>query len=94
MESTGKFLIHIFNILKQHNLWVTLSYTKYTKPQKGSRTDRKEAKWRCDLHMCGIVFTDIFNKSSRSTAEQRLQHSRETFDVASYVNGRCKTLFG
>ena len=49
MESTGKYLIPVFNILEQHNLWVTLSHPKYTKPMKGNKTDRKDAKWICDL---------------------------------------------
>ena len=25
------------------------------KPQKGNKTDRKDAKWICDLYMCGMV---------------------------------------
>lgn len=37
------------------------------------------------------VFSDIFGKSSRSITEQILQHPGETFDVAPFVNGRCKT---
>ena len=49
MESTGKYWIPVFNILEQHNLWVTLSHPKYTKPMKGNKTDRKDAKWICDL---------------------------------------------
>lgn len=28
---------------------------KYTKPQKGHKTDRKDAKWICDLFMCGMI---------------------------------------
>ena len=30
-------------------------HPKYTKPQKGNKTDRKDAKWICDLYMCGMV---------------------------------------
>ena len=55
MESTGKYWIPVFNILEKHNLWVTLSHPKYTRPQKGNKTDRKDAKWICDLYMCGMV---------------------------------------
>ena len=55
MESTGKYWIPVFNILEKHNLWVTLSHPKYTKPQTGNKTDRKDAKWICDLYMCGMV---------------------------------------
>ena len=45
----------VFNILEQHEIWVTLSHPKYTKPMKGNKTDRKDAKWICDLYMCGMV---------------------------------------
>ena len=45
MESTGKYWIPVFNILEQRHLWVTLSHPKYTKPMKGNKTDRKDAKW-------------------------------------------------
>ena len=55
MESTGKYWIPVFNILEKNNVWVTLSHPKYTKPQKGNKTDRKDAKWICDLYMCGMV---------------------------------------
>ena len=37
------------------------------------------------------VFSDVFGKSSRSITEQILQHPGETFDVAPFVHGRCKT---
>ena len=124
---------------KKNNIWVTLSHPKYTKPQKGNKTDRKDAKWICDLYMCGMVqssfippadirqlrdlvryrfkltcmitseknrahncltvsnfkldevFSDIFGKSARSITEQILQHPGETFDVAPFVDRRCKT---
>ena len=139
MESTGKYWIPVFNVLEKNNIFVTLSHPKYTKPQKGNKTDRKDAKWICDLYMCGMVkpsfippadirelrdlvryrfkltcmitgeknrahncltvsnlklddvFSDIFGKSSRSITEQILQHPGETFDVAPFVDGRCKT---
>ena len=55
MESSGKYWIPVFNILEKNNLWVTLSHPKYTKPLKGNKTDRKDAKWICDLYMCGMV---------------------------------------
>lgn len=37
------------------------------------------------------VFSDIFGKSSHSITEQILQHPGEFFDVAPFVDGRCKT---
>ena len=139
MEYTGKYWIPVFNVLEQHNLLVTLSHPKYTKPMKGNKTDHKDAKWICDLYMCGMVkpsfippadirelrdlvryrykltsmisgekncaqncltvsnlkidddFSDVFDKSSRTITEQILQHPGETFDVAPFVDGRCKT---
>ena len=55
MESTDKYWISVFNVLEKNNIWVTLSHPKYTKPQKGNKTDRKDAKWICNLYMCGMV---------------------------------------
>ncbi len=54
MESAGKYWIPVFNILEKTCL-VTLSHPKYTKPQKGNKTDRKDAKWICDLFMCDMI---------------------------------------
>lgn len=137
MESSGKYWIPVFNILEKTCL-VTLAHPKYTKPQKGNKTDRKDAKWICDLFMCDMikpsfipppdirqlrdlmryrqkltnmltgeknrasncltvsnlklddVFSDVFGKSSRSIINYILEHPGETFDVAPFVDGRCK----
>lgn len=32
-----------------------LAHPKYTKHQKGNKTDRKDAKWICDLFMCEMI---------------------------------------
>ena len=138
MESSGKYWIPVFNILEP-TCKVTLAHPKYTKPQKGNKTDRKDAKWICDLFMCDMikpsfippaiirhlrdlmryrtkltnmltgeknraqncltisnlklddVFSDVFGKSSRSITEYMLSHPGETFDVAPFVDRRCKT---
>ena len=138
MESSGKYWIPVFNALEQ-TCKVTLAHPKYTKPQKGNKTDRKDARWICDLFMCGMikpsfipppairhlrdliryrtkltnmltgeknraqncltvsnmklddVFSDVFGKSSRSITEYILAHPGETFDVAPFVDKRCKT---
>ena len=34
---------------------VTLAHPKYTKSQKGNKTDVKDAKWICDLFMCDMI---------------------------------------
>jgi len=54
MESTGKYWIPVFNVLEK-TCFVTLAHPKYTKPQKGNKTDRKDAKWICDLFMCNMI---------------------------------------
>ena len=54
MESAGKYWIPVFNILEK-SCHVVLAHPKYTKPQKGNKTDRKDARWICDLFMCGMI---------------------------------------
>ena len=54
LESSGKYWIPVFNILEKTYL-VTLAHPKYTKPQKGNKTDVKYAKWICDLFMCDMI---------------------------------------
>lgn len=54
MESAGKYWIPVFNILER-TCFVTLAHPKYKKPQKGNKTDRKDAKWICDLFMCDMI---------------------------------------
>ena len=54
MESSGKYWIPVFNVLER-SCFVTLAHPKYTKPQKGNKTDRKDAKWICDLFMCEMI---------------------------------------
>lgn len=54
MESTGKRWLLVFNILEK-TCFVTLAHPKYTKPQKGNQTDRKDAKWICDLLVCDMI---------------------------------------
>ena len=44
----------MFNILEK-TCNVILAHPKYTKPQKGNKTDRKDAKWICDLFMCDMI---------------------------------------
>ena len=138
MESSGKYWIPVFNVLEQ-TCKVTLAHPKYTKPQKGNKTDRKDARWICDLFMCGMikpsfipppairhlrdliryrtkltnmltseknralncltvsnmklddVFSDVFGKSSKSITEYILAHPGKKFDVAPFVDKRCKT---
>ena len=54
MESTGKYWIPVFNILEK-TCEVNFAHPKHTKPQKGNKTDRKDAKRICDLFICGMI---------------------------------------
>ena len=138
MESAGKYWIPVFNVLEKNHK-VTLAHPKYTKPQKGNKTDRKDAKWICDLFMCDMikpsfipppairhlrdlvrylrkltnmetgeknraqncltvsnlklddVFSDVFGKSALSITRHIIDHPGESFDVAPFVDKRCKT---
>ena len=138
MESSGKYWIPVFNTLET-TCKVTLAHPKYTKPQKGNKTDRKDARWICDLFMCNMikpsfipppairhlrdliryrtkltnmltseknraqncltvsnmklddVFSDVFGKTARSITEYILTHPGEHFNVAPFVDKRCKT---
>ena len=138
MESAGKYWIPVFNVLEKNHS-VTLAHPKYTKPQKGNKTDRKDAKWICDLFMCDMikpsfipppairhlrdlvrylrkltnmetgeknraqncltvsnlklddVFSDVFGKSALSITRHIIDHPGESFDVAPFVDKRCKT---
>ncbi len=138
MESAGKYWIPVFNVFEKNHK-VTLAHPKYTKPQKGNKTDRKDAKWICDLFMCDMirpsfipppairhlrdlvrylrkltnmeageknraqncltvsnlklddVFSDVFGKSALSITRHIIDHPGELFDVAPFVDKRCKT---
>lgn len=57
MESTGKYLIPIFNILEDE-ININLTHPKYVKAIKGKKTDKKDSKWICDLFK-----HDMFNFS-------------------------------
>jgi hypothetical protein len=50
MESTGKYWIPVYNILK-----VVLAHLKYVKSIRGKKTDRKDAKWISDIFKHDLV---------------------------------------
>ena len=138
MESSGKYWIPVFNILEK-SCNVCLVHPKYTKPLKGTKTDRKDAQRICDLFMCDMVrpsfipgpdirhlrdlmryrlkltnmasgeknralncltvsnlklddvFCDVFGKAPTSIIRYILDHPGEKFDVAPFLNWRCKS---
>lgn len=54
MESTGKYWIPIFNVLKSH-LHVVVANPKYVRVIKGQKTGDKDAMWIADLFKFDIV---------------------------------------
>ena len=54
MEFFDKYWFPAFNVLET-TCKVTLAHPKYIKPQKGNKTDRKDARWICDFFMCGMI---------------------------------------
>jgi transposase len=54
MESTGKYWIHVYNILED-KINITLANPKYIKALKGKKTDKKDSIWIADLHRHGLV---------------------------------------
>ena len=81
MESTGKYWIPVFNILEK-SCYVTLAHPKYTKPQKGNKTDRKDAKWICDLFMCDMIKPSFYPFSGNPAAPGSGPLSRQTYQYA------------
>ena len=54
MESTGKYLIPVFNLLEDE-LNVTIANHKWVKAVKGNKDDIKNSKWIGDLFRLGLV---------------------------------------
>lgn len=54
MESTGKYWIPVYNILKK-DCSIVLAHPKYVKAIRGKKTDKKDAKWIADLFKHDLV---------------------------------------
>ena len=44
MESTAKYLVQVFNILKKHGIRVVIANPKWVKVVKGNKNDTKDSK--------------------------------------------------
>lgn len=44
---------------------------KHTNPQKGNKTDRKDAKWICDLFMCEMIRPSFISPADLKEQKQR-----------------------
>lgn len=91
MESAGKFWIPVFNILEKTCL-VTLAHPKYTKPQKGNKTDRKDAKWICDLFMCDMIKPSFIPAASHSPSARPRSLPRQADEYADRREEPCSEL--
>lgn len=54
MESTGKYWISVYNVLKP-TCNIVLAHPKYVKAIKGKKTDKKDAKWIADIFKHDLV---------------------------------------
>ena len=55
MESTGKYYIPVYNVLKGHISNIVVANPKWVRAVKGEKDDDKDAKWIADLFKLGIV---------------------------------------
>lgn len=88
MESVGRFWIPVFNILKKTCL-VTLAHPKYTKPQKGYKTDRKDAKWICDLFMCDMIKPSFIPSPAIRHLRDLVRYRRHQYRDTRHRNDFC-----
>ena len=88
MESAGRFWIPVFNILEKTCL-VTLAHPKYTKPQKGNKTDRKDAKWICDLFMCDMIKPSFIPPPAIRHLRDLVRYRRHQYRDARHRNDFC-----
>jgi len=71
--------------LDVHKTWI---FARIGITDSNSRTEYKQARFS-SLKL-GDVFSDVFGKSSRSIIQHILDHPGEQFDVAPFINYRCK----
>ena len=68
--------------------------TRYYRKLVGFNSGEKNRAQNC-LTVSNVklddVFTNVFGKSATAITDRLLEHPGETFDVAPYVHGRCKT---
>ena len=68
MESSGKYWIPVFNVLEE-TCKVTLAHPKYTKPQKGNKTDRNvinQGNKRFFFAICALHNTSSVRAKAKS----------------------------
>lgn len=87
MESSGKYWIPVFNVLEAQGLRVVVAHPKYTKPIKGNKSDRRDAKWICNLFACGMIRPSFVPpKAIRDLRELVRYHGKLTEEISSHKN--------
>ena len=89
MESTGKYWIPVFNVLEKANNSVILAHPKYTKPQKGNKTDRKDAKWICRRSRESLARCVMFWAKSRAICIRVWRRTSLQRTKSRNANRRC-----
>ena len=89
MESSGKYRIPVFNVLES-TCNVTLAHPKYTKPQKGNKTDRKDAKWICDLFMCDMIKPSFIPPASIRHLRDLIRYRRKLTNMLAGEKNRAQ----
>ena len=77
--------LFLISFLEKNNICVTLSHPKYTKPQKGNKTDCKDARWICDLYMCGMVKSSFIPPAD---IRQLIDFVRYHFKLTCMITGK------
>lgn len=54
MESTGKYWVHVWNVLED-SVHVVIANSKWVSAVKGNKYDKKDSKWIGDLFRMGLV---------------------------------------
>ena len=55
MESTGKYYIPVYNVLKSHISNIVVANPKWVRAVKGEKDNDKDTRWIADLSKFGIV---------------------------------------
>ena len=89
MESSSKYRIPVFNVLES-TCNVTLAHPKYTKLQKGNKTDRKDTKWICDLFMCDMIKPSFIPPASSCHLRDLMRYRRKLTNMLAGEKNRAQ----
>ena len=88
MESSGKYWIPVFNVLED-SVHVVLVHPKYTKPLKGKKTDRKDARHICNLFACDMVEPSFIPEENIRQLRDLMRYRRKLTDMVTGEKNRA-----